>query len=197
MKSFREQTYYELLEVGRSAVADDVRAALRRALDACAPDSVALYALVDEEQAEALRSRLQEAARVLLDPAARAGYDRMLGLEAEGPVPDAALWTEDDEEQGGTQGLSAGPYPRTEPASLERSQSEAPVNGAQASLKLEAHTGRWPPRATRSPGFGRSFGLPSPTPRTPPSPPATLRRNARGCPSSRRTLNSTASCSAR
>ena len=57
MKSFREQTYYELLEVRRGAPAEEVRAALRRALDAYAPDSVALYALVDEEQAEALRSR--------------------------------------------------------------------------------------------------------------------------------------------
>ena len=85
MKSFREQTYYELLEVGRGAEAEEVRAALHRSLEVYAPESVALYALVNEEQADALRSRLQEAARVLLDPAARAGYDRMLGLGPELP----------------------------------------------------------------------------------------------------------------
>ena len=120
MKSFREQTYYELLEVRHTAPTDEVRAALRRALDAYAPDSVALYALVDEEQAEALRSRLQEAGRVLLDPAARAGYDRMLGLEPEKPPESTALWAEDDEEGGEGDGMSPGPYSRTEPAGLTR-----------------------------------------------------------------------------
>jgi curved DNA-binding protein CbpA len=158
MKSFREQTYYELLEVQRGAPADEVRAALRRALDAYAPDSVALYALVDEDQAEALRGRLQEAARVLLDPAARAGYDRMLGPAPQLPV-DGPLWAEDEET-----GVSEGPYSRTEPPSQEHPVTTSPVNGAQASLKFEARPARWPvPR----PGAGaRPPGLPSPTQRT-------------------------------
>jgi curved DNA-binding protein CbpA len=161
MKSFREQTYYELLEVRRAAPVDEVRAALRRAQDAYAPDSVALYALVDEDQAEALRSRLQEAGRVLLDPAARAGYDRMLGLGPELP-PDGTLWAEDEEV-----GVSDGPYPRTEPPSLERPGAAPPVNGAQASLKLDARPARWPLR----PGAGaRPPGLPSPTQRAQPPP---------------------------
>jgi Helix-turn-helix domain/DnaJ domain len=163
MKSFREQTYYELLEVRRTAPAEEVRTALRRALDAYAPDSVALYALVEEDQAEALRSRLQEAARVLLDPAARAGYDRMLGLEPERLPENAALWAEDEEEAEGT---SAGPYPRTEPPSLERPAPAPPTNGAQASLKLDARPARWPPRAAGAAAAGRAPGLPSPTQRT-------------------------------
>lgn len=162
MKSFRDQTYYELLEVARSAPAEEVRSALGRALEAYASDSVALYALVEEEQAEALRSRLKEAARVLLDPAARAGYDRMLGLEPEQPTADTALWAEDEEDEGGTEGVSAGAYPRTEPASLEKAGATLPVNGAQASLKLETPTARWPSHAA----LGRPPGLPSPTPRT-------------------------------
>ena len=33
-----------------------------------------------------------------LDPAARAGYDRMLGIEAEAPAMDAPLWAEDEDE---------------------------------------------------------------------------------------------------
>jgi Helix-turn-helix domain/DnaJ domain len=165
MKSFREQTYYELLEVRRTAPADEVRTALRRALDAYAPDSVALYALVEEDQAEALRSRLQEAARVLLDPAARAGYDRMLGLEPERPPESAALWAEDEEEDE-AEGTSAGPYSRTEPASLERAPPAPPTNGAQASLKLDARPARWPPRAAGGAAAGRAPGLPSPTQRT-------------------------------
>ncbi len=168
MKSFREQTYYELLEVQRSAPAEEVRAALRRELEACAPDSVALYALADEEQAEALRRRLQEAARVLLDPAARAGYDRMLGLEAEAPAEGDRLWDEDEDEEetqlaeADGQGLSAGPYPRTESARLEATPTQAPVERAQASLPLDA-PGRGTSRAFGRPFAQRPPGLPSPS----------------------------------
>jgi hypothetical protein len=184
MKSFREQTYYELLEVGHAAQADEVRAALDRALETYSPDSVALYALVDEVQAQALRSRLQEAARVLLDPAARAGYDRMLGLGPDLAV-DVPLWEEDAEleeeaqaqaqaqapaadapvEAEAERGMSRGPYPRTEPAGLARLAGQPTLNGVQASLALDAPPSRWP---AAEPGAGvhaRPPGLPSPTPR--------------------------------
>ncbi len=168
MKSFREQTYYELLEVRRGAPAEEVRTALRLALETYAPDSVALYALVDEGQSEALRARLQEAARVLLDPAARAGYDRMLGLEPEPSLVQTALWTEDDEPEDETESLSAGPYPRTEAAQLEPAGASPPLNGAQASLGLDTPQARWPLRGVGANGFARPPGLPSPTPRAPP-----------------------------
>ena len=170
MKSFREQTYYELLEVRRGAPAEEVRAALRQALETYAPDSVALYALVDEGQAEALRARLQEAARVLLDPAARAGYDRMLGLEPEPSLEQTVLWTEDDDDaEDSPESLSAGPYPRTEAAQLERAGAGTPpINGAQASLGLDTPPARWPLRGVGANGFARPPGLPSPTPRNPP-----------------------------
>jgi hypothetical protein len=172
MKSFREQTYYELLEVKRFAPADDVRAALGRALEACAPDSVALYALVDEEQAEALRRRLHEAARVLLDPAARAGYDRMRGLDPEPAATESTLWEEDDEEDGDLGQVtvaeaapveaSRGPYPRTEPAQLESTAPRLPVQAGQASLKLDTSPPRWPARAPWRAQLQRPPGLPSP-----------------------------------
>ena len=164
MKSFREQTYYELLEVQRSAPPDDVRAALHRALEACAPDSLALYALVDEEQAEALRRRLKEAARVLLDPAARAGYDRMLGLDAETPA-ESALWEEDEDEEtdAPAEVLPVGPYPRTEPAELAATAARLPVQTAQASLKLETAPPRWPARAPWRAQLQRPPGLPAPS----------------------------------
>jgi len=171
MKSFREQTYYELLEVQHSATAEEVRAALNRALELCAPDSVALYALVDDGQAEALRGRLQDAGRVLLDPAARAGYDRMLGLLPAELLPDQPLWTEDEDEE--TEGASepdeaspavaGGPYSRTEPASLERQPDASPEEVAQSSLPLEAPPARWPLRSPAAPG--RAPGLPAPRPR--------------------------------
>jgi hypothetical protein len=175
MKSFREQTYYELLEVQRSAPAEEVRSALARALEACAPDSVALYALVDEEQADALRRRLHEAARVLLDPAARAGYDRMLGLDAEPPAAEGALWAEDEEEEDAAgkaevlaEDISPGPYPRTEPAQLESAAPRAPVRTAQASLGLDTPPPRWPIRAPWRTQLPRPPGLPAPAAGLPP-----------------------------
>jgi hypothetical protein len=172
MKSFREQTYYELLEVQHSATAEEVRAALQRALELCAPDSVALYALVDDGQAEALRSRLQDAGRVLLDPAARAGYDRMLGLLPAELLPDQPLWTEDDDEEGEEEGpgVAGGPYPRTEPASLEQPEEAAPADLSQASLPLETAPARGPGRTPAA--AGRAPGLPAPRPRGPSVPPA-------------------------
>jgi len=174
MKSFREQTYYELLELQRSAPAEEVRSALARALEACAPESVALYALADDEQAEALRRRLHEAARVLLDPAARAGYDRMLGLDAEPPAGEAALWAEDEEEDAAAEAaappedISTGPYPRTEPAQLASAAPGAPVQTAQASLGLETLPPRWPARPPWRTQLQRPPGLPAPAPGLPP-----------------------------
>ena len=58
MKPYEEQTYYELLEVPAGASAEEIRAAYQRAAEIYAPDSVALYALEDPSQAEALRARV-------------------------------------------------------------------------------------------------------------------------------------------
>ncbi len=100
MKSFREQTYYELLEVPPKAGPDEVRTALDRALELLASDSIALYALVDPDQADALRARIREAASALLDPVERSRYDRHLGGAdlrdvARDPL-DHPLWNEED-----------------------------------------------------------------------------------------------------
>jgi len=158
MKSFRDQTYYELLEVQPSAAPDEVRAALQRALQLCAPDSVALYALVEESQAEALRLRLEDAGRVLLDPAARAGYDRMLEVLPREPPPDSALWTEDEDDQGPPTSVGQGPYAQRESASLDEVEASGAAV-AQTSLPLDAGPPRWPVRPP---------GLPSPRPRPAP-----------------------------
>ncbi|MDX2015441.1 MAG: helix-turn-helix domain-containing protein [Myxococcaceae bacterium] len=80
MKSFQAQTFYELLEVSVGATAADVRSAFDRLSRLYADDQVALYGLIDEARAKALRSRLQEAAHVLLDEERRARYDASIGL---------------------------------------------------------------------------------------------------------------------
>ncbi|MFP2909983.1 J domain-containing protein, partial [Pyxidicoccus sp. 3LFB2] len=80
MKPFEQQTYYELLEVPVSAPVDDIRAAYSRLMELYAPDSIAVYALVDPEQVDSLRARMTEAMEILTDADLRAEYDKDLGL---------------------------------------------------------------------------------------------------------------------
>jgi len=88
-----EPTLYDVLEVDPESSIDELRAAVDRARETYGPESVAVYALVDEGQIEELRARLDEAAEVLLDPARRATYDRSIGRLAP-----ATLWAEDDDD---------------------------------------------------------------------------------------------------
>ena len=78
MTSVEEESLYDVLEVEPRATLEEIRAAHARAAEAFGPESIAVYALVDEAQVDALRERLAEAAEVLLDPARRASYDRSL-----------------------------------------------------------------------------------------------------------------------
>jgi hypothetical protein len=88
-----EPTLYDVLEVDPASSIDELRAAVDRARETFGTESVAVYALVDEEQLGELRARLDEAAEVLLDPARRASYDRSIGR-----IGPATLWAEDDDE---------------------------------------------------------------------------------------------------
>ena len=80
MKPFEQQTYYELLEIPVTAPVDDIRAAYSRLMELYAPDSIAVYALVDPEQVDSLRARMTEAVEILTDADLRAEYDKDLGL---------------------------------------------------------------------------------------------------------------------
>ncbi|MDY7233273.1 helix-turn-helix domain-containing protein [Hyalangium rubrum] len=85
MKPFEQQTYYELLEIPVTAPDAEIIAAYERALETYSPDSVAVYALVDPAQIDALRARLTEAMEILTEPDLRAEYDRMIGVNRAEP----------------------------------------------------------------------------------------------------------------
>jgi curved DNA-binding protein CbpA len=87
MKPFREQTYYELLEVAPGASAEEIRAAYEKANEMYAPDSVAIYSLADPAQAEELLGLIKRAFQTLSDPDLRRGYDRAIGLTSAEPPP--------------------------------------------------------------------------------------------------------------
>ncbi|WP_141592484.1 helix-turn-helix domain-containing protein [Myxococcus sp. AB056] len=82
MKPFEQQTYYEILEVPVTAPKEEIQAAYERLTELYSPDSIAVYALVDEGQVDELRTRLAEALEILSDEELRAEYDKDLGLPA-------------------------------------------------------------------------------------------------------------------
>ncbi len=87
MKPYREQTYYELLELPTSASMDEIRAAYERSIKLYDADNVALYPVGDPAEVEELKKLLLEAMEILTDEDLRVEYDRSLGL---GGSPEAA-----------------------------------------------------------------------------------------------------------
>jgi hypothetical protein len=82
MKTLAEMNHYEVLEVGQNAGADELERAYRLARSTYAEDSLAVYSIFGEEDASALRERIELAYRVLADSNQREVYDASLGFDA-------------------------------------------------------------------------------------------------------------------
>jgi curved DNA-binding protein CbpA len=76
MKAIDELDYYELLEIPSSASPAEIERAYRLAQQTWADGSLALYSVFENADAAVIRSRLDEAYGVLLDPEARRLHDR-------------------------------------------------------------------------------------------------------------------------
>jgi hypothetical protein len=84
MRDFREQNYYELLDVKPHASAQELERSYQRARRYFSGESVATYALFQPDELTLLRRRIEEAYRVLSDPERRRRYDReIFGREDE------------------------------------------------------------------------------------------------------------------
>lgn len=79
MKALHEQSHYEVLDVARSAGADEIERAYRLAASTYAERSLACYSIYDEREVASLRDRIETAYEVLSDGAAREAYDRAIG----------------------------------------------------------------------------------------------------------------------
>ncbi|MGZ5957255.1 MAG: J domain-containing protein, partial [Myxococcaceae bacterium] len=136
MTATEEPTLYDVLEVDPASSLDELRAAVERARETYGPESLAVYALVDEEQIEELRAKLDEAAAVLLDPVRRASYDRSIGR-----IGPSTLWAEDDDdEEAPLPPVAPGPHARSADLQLEtvpEDEAEEPVAPRQHALDLE------------------------------------------------------------
>jgi len=92
MKGLRELDHYDALEVPPDATRDEVERAYRLLLATYAEDSLATYSMFGEDEAEAMRERVEEAYRVLSDPDLRRAYDEAQG----GDEPGEEAPAEDD-----------------------------------------------------------------------------------------------------
>ncbi|HET6984891.1 MAG TPA: helix-turn-helix domain-containing protein [Myxococcaceae bacterium] len=119
-----EPTLYDVLEVDPESSIDELRAAVERARETYGPESVAVYALVEEGQIEELRAKLDEAEEVLLDPVRRVAYDRSIGRLAP-----ATLWAEDDDDEDGEPlpPVEPGPHARAADLDLEAADDDEEV----------------------------------------------------------------------
>ncbi len=75
-----ELTHYEALDVSRVATPEELRKSYEHWLAVYDEAGVATYSLLDAEQRRAARKRIEEAYRVLSDPALRAAYDEDMAL---------------------------------------------------------------------------------------------------------------------
>jgi flagellar biosynthesis protein FlhG len=76
MKSIKDQTYYEILEVDPTATPKEIQRAYEHAKETFHADSMAVYSLFSEEEVKEIQSFIEEAYRVLMDEALRKSYDQ-------------------------------------------------------------------------------------------------------------------------
>jgi AraC-like DNA-binding protein len=91
MKHFKAQNWYELLEVAVDASPEQIEAAAKRMMRVFADDNVALYGLVEADEAQLLRLRIKQAASTLCNAPMREAYHRSLGLSAPGSAVQLTL----------------------------------------------------------------------------------------------------------
>lgn len=81
-----ENSHHDLLEVDRGATEEEIRRAYKRCREVYAHDAMCCYGLLEANEIEKLRTRLDEAFDVLLDPSRRRPYE--LSVFTDEPEPD-------------------------------------------------------------------------------------------------------------
>jgi curved DNA-binding protein CbpA len=85
LKSWREQNYYEILEISQKATEEEIRAAYETLHAIYTPNSPGITVLFTPEEVKEIHEKVEEAYRVLRDPRSQRDYD--LVLRGEGAMP--------------------------------------------------------------------------------------------------------------
>jgi flagellar biosynthesis protein FlhG len=88
MKSIKDQTYYEILEIDPTATIKEIQRAYEHAKETFHVDSLAVYSLFSEEGVKEIQSSIEEAYRVLMDEALRRNYDQSYSRTVGGQSPE-------------------------------------------------------------------------------------------------------------
>jgi DnaJ-class molecular chaperone len=76
IKGIKDQTYYEVLEVGPTATTKEIQGAYEHAKETFGVDSLAIYTLFSEEDVKEIQETIEEAYRILMDEGLRRSYDQ-------------------------------------------------------------------------------------------------------------------------
>jgi len=90
IKAIKDQTHYEVLEVGHKATPKEIQRAYEQAKETFDADSLAIYSLFSEGEVREIQEAIGEAYRILMDEGSRRSYDQSLfqtesGLPTEEP----------------------------------------------------------------------------------------------------------------
>jgi DnaJ-domain-containing protein 1 len=78
MKPFREQNYYDILEISPDALPLEIRRAYKKAFALYQDDSIASYSFFSEEERQKILARIEQAYLTLINPESRSAYDNTL-----------------------------------------------------------------------------------------------------------------------
>ncbi len=87
LKSWREQNYYEILEISSKAAEEEIRVAYEKLHTIYTPNSPGITLFFNAEEVKEIHDKIEEAYRVLRDPRSQRDYD--LVLRGEGAMPPA------------------------------------------------------------------------------------------------------------
>ncbi|NWG03101.1 MAG: helix-turn-helix domain-containing protein [Syntrophaceae bacterium] len=96
MKSIKDQTYYEILEISPTASDKEIQRAYEHAKETFHADSLAVYSLFSEEEVKEIQSAIEEAYRVLMDGVLRKSYDQSHFQSVGGALPEKPLEVQGD-----------------------------------------------------------------------------------------------------
>jgi len=115
MLDFKNQSYYDILEVGPDASFSEIKTAYYRIKSTYSKDSPALYSIFDENESRELLSKVEIAYLVLSNAEKRREYDKTHGFIGAQDITPVVAPVQDKAAAPRSGKITAGPAPTTRP----------------------------------------------------------------------------------